>query len=845
MDKEEEIIPAKEKLAVVIPEQICGFNFVLLGGDDGKKPIEKAWQKKIHRIEDPELQAHIQEGKNYGVQSNGSSVIHIDGKTYFLLVIDFDTKNFQDKVIGQFKETFSTSSGSDKQCWHLWFASDNNIPFKIKDEKMNTLADVIGAGNQVVGPGSVHIKSGKTYHIVKDLPIAFMPYAEIEAILKPYDLSPKKPEKAQKQYTPKGVSDNIADKIVNALPMERILAECGVDTSKNPTNCPMNHPSNGGKCFSWNNNLGHCFHCQSHHEGWNKYSIIKQAKSFTDRETFDWFAEKTGMIVELNKSRKEYIEKQKQKLVEEIMIENKQIETTVINNIIKKQIVLPGLGKLISEFAVEIANDFKNTTRLFYRPDSREVVQIGQIKIHKDKNEMFTGFSEVSSNEFVTILEERFNPGIVMENEKTGQLEFKEKSMSSTQANIVIVSGNFLNALPQINTIFSVPIPIIYNEILTFPKKGYDKRFSSWLPYESPDIIKPDMPLSEAKEIIKKLYCEFCFQSEQDKINAYAALFKPFIKGLLPSPTTRCPLDVYKGNRERAGKDYCAGITGIVYEGMALEEPPINSGGEVGNDNDELRKKILSALIAGRKRLHFSNNRGHIDNSVFEGIITSEKHSDRRLGCNDILTFDNNLDFSLSGNIGVSFTPDLANRSRFINLFLDIEDANNRTFKQPDLHNYVKNNRALILSAMYSFIRNWIDTGKKPGSVSFASFPHWAAVMGGIFESAGYLSPCAPDEEIINMNVDSETSDMKQLFELCYSHFPETWINKQTIINTIISEGDLFSYFDFNKTEDSHKFSIKLQKYIGRIQSGIKLKVVDKKLRLSRQKFIFTKKEFK
>ena len=40
----------------------------------------------------------------------------------------------------------------------------------------------------------------------------------------------------------------------------------------------------------------------------------------------------------------------------------------------------------------------------------------------------------------------------------------------------------------------------------------------------------------------------------------------------------------------------------------------------------------------------------------------------------------------LSGNIGVTYTPDLANRCRFINLFLEIEDANSRKFGNPKLH---------------------------------------------------------------------------------------------------------------------------------------------------------------
>src|SRR3989338_320195 len=290
-------------MSLKITKQISGFNFVLIGGD-GKKPIEKGWQKKVHKIDCPIFKEHIKKGKNYGVQSNNSSVI-IDGKTYFLVVVDFDTKEFKDKVISLFPETFATTSGSKKRCLHLWFASDNNKAFKIKDEKLNTLADVIGAGNQVIAPGSKH-NSGSTYSVVKNVPIAFMPYAELEAMLKPHDRSPKKAEKIKKQYTPKGISNDVNKKIFNSVSMEQLLSGLGIDTSKNPTDCPL-HLSNGGKCLSWNNETAHCFHCQKERDGWNKYSLVRDAKKLSDKETFEWFAGKAGMLDELNKSRKDYI----------------------------------------------------------------------------------------------------------------------------------------------------------------------------------------------------------------------------------------------------------------------------------------------------------------------------------------------------------------------------------------------------------------------------------------------------------------------------------------------------------------------------------------------------------
>lgn len=278
-----------------IPKQLEKFNFVLIQGQT-KKPFEKEWHKKIHKINDEDFQNHIKAGNNYGVQSNES---FIDDK--FLIVIDFDTKEFQDKVINLLPKTFSTSSGSDKKCLHLWFACDDNKAFKIKDENQNTLADIIGAGNQVIAPGSKH-QSGSIYSVVDDLPIASITYSELEAILKPHDKTPKKKEKPKKQFIPTGIGNDIFNDIMGSISMSQVLFEIGVDTEKNPTNC-FAHGSNGGKCFGFNEDTAHCFHCDG---SWNKFSLVKDAKNLSSKDTFEWFAEKTGKMDELEKARKEF-----------------------------------------------------------------------------------------------------------------------------------------------------------------------------------------------------------------------------------------------------------------------------------------------------------------------------------------------------------------------------------------------------------------------------------------------------------------------------------------------------------------------------------------------------------
>jgi hypothetical protein len=530
------------------------------------------------------------------------------------------------------------------------------------------------------------------------------------------------------------------------------------------------------------------------------------------------------------------IEKISPEVFAEVIKEHEEKEREAEEERTKPQIHLPVTGKLISEFAGEVASILKKKDILFYRPSSKDILEIARVK-EKERDEDYIGFSAIKPERFITLAEQYFTP--VVSVRSGDDFKEKEKSMSSTIAKILLESSELQNNLKRIKRIFSAPIPIIYKEELTFPKKGYDERFESYTPQNAPDIDVL-MSLDEAKQILNNVYGEFCFQDKQDFANAIAGLLTPFIRGLCQRMNVRTPVFIYIGNRERVGKDYCADITGIVFEGYALQEPPISSGEATGNNNEELRKKILSANISGRKRLHFANNKGYINNAVFEGVITSEKYSDRALGRNEILTFDNEIDFSLSGNVGITFTPDLANRSLMVRLFLDIEDANSRQFENPNLHNWVKENRGLILSALYTLVRNWVEQGCPNGTIPFASFPEWARICGGIMESAGYDNPCVRNKELLAIGGDVETTDMKILFEEVYKESPDTWLTKQEI-KEIVQKHDLFSYLDFERKSDQTKFGQKINKFVGRILSDIKLNIQDSSIRASRQRFMFVK----
>lgn len=512
----------------------------------------------------------------------------------------------------------------------------------------------------------------------------------------------------------------------------------------------------------------------------------------------------------------------------------------------KPWVRISGKGLLASEISQNVANIFAKQQILFYKQELREIVEVSKIK-HDEEDKSFLGFSIIKPKRFITLSERYFVPYVITYKEGKEMKEIYEvdtpKSLSNDKASVILESPHFQETMPIIKRLFSVPMPMMYEGKLTFPSIGYDKRFYSWLNPNTPQIDISNMTIEKSKRIIEKIFKEFCFEKEQDYTNAVAGLLTPFLRGIFPDFTTRTPMFFYVANRERAGKDYLASVTGLTLEGQALDEPPISDGEHGSNKNDELRKKLLSCSLQGRRRLHFTNNRGRMDNSVLEGVLTSKRISDRILGKNEVVSVDNELDISASGNVGITFTPDLGNRCIFIKLFLDIENSNSREFENPDLHGWVIENRGQVLSAIFCLINDWVEKGSKPGSKKFASFPEWADICGGIMENAGFSSPCIPNDESLTIGGDTESQEMKLLFELAYQQWPEKAVKKSELIDLAKDDENLFQYVDWDKRSDQIKFGTKLTKFYGRIFSDIRLKVVNPQDRAARHNLLFTKRE--
>lgn len=739
-----------------------------------------------------------------------------------LVAIDTDEESFKKDMEVKLNDTFTVQTGSGGKHFYVELIDGPISKFVIfdpirTDEEGNSihLGEVQGTGSQVVAPGSIH-PNGNIYKVVNDIPIKKINKEELMILFKDYknDSTKSKPIEVDNELNDLlyNNDDPILKEIKDKLKISDFLKGRGLWSSSQPGPCPMGHPSKGGKCFNVTDEKGMCgcFHCR---KSWTLFGI---------RMALD--------KIDMGECVKRFCNELRIKPIKD----NEETNRTPIEH--------PREGRLISDVASEYGKVLKDKDEMFYRQELGSVVEIKRLKNETD-GKVFEGFSEIEPSEFVTRTEKFIFPYVVKKDKDTNKLYKKSKSISSELSNTILVSNNLQDELKHIKRILTYPLPIIKDGNLTFPKEGFDERFNTWLCNNSPKIDNVNMSLEEANNVIKDIYGEYCFKSKQDFTNAVSALLTPFIKGLYPQFNCRQPCFFFRGNRERSGKDHCQGVTTILYTGEALEEGPVSIGENSVNGSEEFRKKILTLLKLGRVIIHFSNNKGFIDNASLESFLTASTYSDRLLGGNESLKFDNETNISLSGNVGIGLSADLQNRCRFINLHLDIEDANSRKFNRPNLHQYVKDNRNKILSALYTLVRNWVENGSPDGSKVFTSFPEWARIVGGILESAGYDSPCNEDEEINGISINPELTEMKNLFTLCYLRYPEQEI-EQSDIKKLLNEKDSgFEHLDLEDKSLQTKFWTKVRKFFNRILSNIRLEVKNSNDRISRVVFKFTKKE--
>ena len=489
-------------------------------------------------------------------------------------------------------------------------------------------------------------------------------------------------------------------------------------------------------------------------------------------------------------------------------------------------VYLPSDGRNMSDFASQVGRIIGPKKTWFLKGDA--AVEVREVQITKEVRTNV--FHPLAPAEVITAIEDHLLTGRSSKGED-GDVLFARRSMSREIATALLASSQFKRQLPRIDRILDVPVPYLQDEALLFASTRYDERLNTFCP--AVDLAITPLGLEQSKELLRELFQDFCFANRDSATIAIARLITPMCRGLM-GWSARPPVFIFEGNRPRAGKDYLAGCTSVLYEGYANEDAPLDS------EREETIKRIGAALSSGRRFMHFANCKGHIDNGGFEQASTAKVFNCRKLGSNDSsadLKLPNETEFSISANTGFSFSEDFNLRCRKISLAYSEEDANSRRFSHTDLHGWILEHRQNLLNAVAGLIQYWHQQGCPPGETAFTSFPEWARVVGGILVTCGLGDPCVPQLDG-TLTSDTTTAEMKKLFQLAFQEKPNEWLTKNEVYQLVRTPDiDIFGWLDMSERSGQTTFGMRLRAFIGRSLGGIYLHIDNHDNRRPRYRF--------
>jgi hypothetical protein len=217
----------------------------------GKAACEHAWQEHLYSVDDPELQAWLKAGGNYGIAfGEGIAGVDLDNKDI--------RQKFEEKV-----NTFTVKSGRiSGDGRHAYIRTDASENATILHDDGKNLGSIQVYHKYVVGPGCIH-NSGGRYEIIKDVPLAWVSKKTLEEIFggKLKWAGESRRENEEESREEKDLID-FEIPIAEVIPNFKDLRKISNDEYQGE------HPIHGSTtgqnfCVSISKNCWHCFRCNS------------------------------------------------------------------------------------------------------------------------------------------------------------------------------------------------------------------------------------------------------------------------------------------------------------------------------------------------------------------------------------------------------------------------------------------------------------------------------------------------------------------------------------------------------------------------------------------------------
>jgi hypothetical protein len=405
----------------------------------------------------------------------------------------------------------------------------------------------------------------------------------------------------------------------------------------------------------------------------------------------------------------------------------------------RQRIKLAGTNREIRDVSDELGS-IVSTKGLYLRGDDVFYYDETDQQLRHMRPVLFTSWVQ----DFVCCLEAKSNAADTME---------------KSEAEQILVATQFRRHLPVIRRVYDVPVPIrrADGKVELLPT-GYDNE-SGVLVTNSAAVSIERWSLDKAKDYLLDLLEEFAFEPTNRAQQAFNQI--GFMLGMfgdtLIDPAQLRPVWLFVSNAEGSGKTLCARVGIVPVHGPIRISPPPERHGE------ELKKLLLSAVIAAAPYIVFDNWKGKIGGSALEAFATSRMWTDRILGKSATVALENLTNLLITAN-DATVTPDMRRRCMAVELFVEAARAEDRKVRRELSESVLMAERSNILSALWTLIAEWSDQGCPKGTKVSGSFPAWCETIGGIMEAAGWGAPADALKQV--RGGDEDLRDFDKMLEM-------------------------------------------------------------------------------
>lgn len=232
--------------------------------------------------------------------------------------------------------------------------------------------------------------------------------------------------------------------------------------------------------------------------------------------------------------------------------------------------------------------------------------------------------------------------------------------------------------------------------------------------------------------LLDEVYCDFCFQSEQDRNRA---VLSNTVGLLYPGIVGFKPVTMWTAPQMGVGKTMLA-ITGAIVQSDDHNETLAIT--TTVKDDYGLRKFLASTLRGGGKYIIFDNLKSKLDSPTLEAMTTTSNFTERLIGTGHIVKARNEGLFLHVTLNGATTSNDMARRVMTITLAANPQATETRQLRHPDFLGWVKANAAVIRGHMVNMISPWVDAGAPIDDTQpVSSFVNFTQVLGGLGKFLG------------------------------------------------------------------------------------------------------------